>query len=1230
MKAVVIAFVLLAAARPVLAQRPMGTDVSSYQGSGINWATVKSDGVSFAWTKATEGTYYIDADFTINESHAKSAGVLIGAYHFARPSDDPNITGATSADTEATYFWNEAGGYVVNGGSYCVPMLDWEDVYVTNAGLNFTATKLSQWVNEWCTSISNTAHSSGVTLKPVVYTGTWFSSPGTYPGLTTAVTGWPNWMASYPSCTGNACGYCCPQTGSPSGTYPWSSWNIWQYGDTNWSGGDSDVFNGTQAQFNTLFVIGSSVPTAPAGVTIDWDPGAKKASPGSGGTGNWDTFSGVWWQSGTNDLAWNSSGDNAVFAGTAGTVTITSSVSADSMTFNTTGYNITGSGTLTLSGTNTTPITVGSGISNYIGCVVNGNGYTLSGGGTMVLTNAGNACGSSASPEIVNGPNTTLIVLTDHDTGNTSVPLDLQNGGIYQDNDATANDQFLLPGCTISLLTGGGILSNPNASLTLSNLVSGAGSLTFTGNTNSSGTPYVLTLTSAANSYSGGTIVQGPGELKANAAGTLGSTSGALTVNGGILDLNAVSQTVGAVVVTGGKIQNGTLIGSSYNGQGGSVTAVLAGSASLTKTGSNTFTLSGANTFSGTTSISGGLLQVSSDANLGAAPGSPIVNKIILNNGGISSGLRNTASYTMNANRGITLTGPNGGSIQSTSGQTVTYPNVISGNGNLGIGSAVTLGYGVTVLNAANTYTGATTIAAGTLRLGRAGALPAGTPLTIAADGNGTGGGGLFDMNTFSQTIGPLASSPGIGGTGTDIPTISLTGALTIIQTNVNTTFSGNIIGSGGSLTLTGHSTLTLAGTNTYTGATVINGGTLALAATGSINNTPSISIGAGGTLDVSAPGSFALGSATLSASGNAAPATIVGGTSVDFGSQPITLAYDGSHPALTISQGTLSLNGNAFTVNGPVLPGGIYTLVQQASGNISIGAPLTVSGTALPGPGPTVGISVVGGSVVLSITYNTSTTLGNLSPATYGQNVTFLATVAPAPPSGNVQFYDNSVALGAAVPLSAGAASYSTTQLAVGMHPITAYFVGINGYPGSSSLTVTQEIDAASLSITALAQSTPYGTPAASGAGSTNFTSTGLQNGETIGSVTLAISGNGGSPSAPVGTYTITPSAATGGTFLASDYNITYNPGTLTVTLPPNTIPVTILDILLLTNGTVQLDFAGTPGYVYTIQAAPDLTPPINWTAISTNAADTNGSFSFIDNDATNYPGRFYRTMAQ
>src|SRR5438093_11266117 len=92
-------------ARRALAQRPLGIDVSSYQGSGINWSSVKSSGVSFGWAKATEGLTVNDADFTINEANAKAAGLLIGASHYANP--ELHI-GTSGADAQAAHFWNIA------------------------------------------------------------------------------------------------------------------------------------------------------------------------------------------------------------------------------------------------------------------------------------------------------------------------------------------------------------------------------------------------------------------------------------------------------------------------------------------------------------------------------------------------------------------------------------------------------------------------------------------------------------------------------------------------------------------------------------------------------------------------------------------------------------------------------------------------------------------------------------------------------------------------------------------------------------------------------------------------------------------------------------------------------------------------------------------------------------------------------------------------------------------
>jgi hypothetical protein len=105
------------------------------------------------------------------------------------------------------------------------------------------------------------------------------------------------------------------------------------------------------------------------------------------------------------------------------------------------------------------------------------------------------------------------------------------------------------------------------------------------------------------------------------------------------------------------------------------------------------------------------------------------------------------------------------------------------------------------------------------------------------------------------------------------------------------------------------------------------------------------------------------------------------------------------------------------------------------------------------------------------------------------------------------------------------------------------------------SYATGTMTVNAKALTVTANNDSKAYGQARSYGAGSTAFTSSGLQNGETIGSVTITASG-GSAANAPVGSYSLTPSAASGGTFTASNYSITYvsgrlsvNPAALTIT---------------------------------------------------------------------------------
>ena len=69
-----------------------GIDVSFYQGE-IDWDTVramkiKTDSITFAFVKATEGDYYTDKYFAYNWEETKRVGVLRGAYHYFRPDKD--------------------------------------------------------------------------------------------------------------------------------------------------------------------------------------------------------------------------------------------------------------------------------------------------------------------------------------------------------------------------------------------------------------------------------------------------------------------------------------------------------------------------------------------------------------------------------------------------------------------------------------------------------------------------------------------------------------------------------------------------------------------------------------------------------------------------------------------------------------------------------------------------------------------------------------------------------------------------------------------------------------------------------------------------------------------------------------------------------------------------------------------------------------------------------------
>lgn len=294
--------------------------------------------------------------------------------------------------------------------------------------------------------------------------------------------------------------------------------------------------------------------------------------------------------------------------------------------------------------------------------------------------------------------------------------------------------------------------------------------------------------------------------------------------------------------------------------------------------------------------------------------------------------------------------------------------------GGIAVGTSITglikAGAGTMLLTDQNLYHGVTTLSNGIISLGSSespgtsgplGLSPASNPGSIVFAG-GTLQYSSVNQNDYSGRFSTAAN---------DLVSIDTAGQSITFATGLNS--------SGGALTLTnssGTGVLTLTATNTYTGGTTVSKGKLVLASTGSISNTSNINIAAGGTLDVSSQSSFNLSTnGSVTGNGAATAATIVAGTSISFGSRPITLNFDGVHAALNISSGTLTLNGNAFTVNTTSpLPVGTY-VVLQAGGAITSSGTYTVAGTAIGGAnGGT--ISVSGSQVILHIAVVTPPTV--------------------------------------------------------------------------------------------------------------------------------------------------------------------------------------------------------------------------------------------------------------
>ncbi len=206
-----------------------------------------------------------------------------------------------------------------------------------------------------------------------------------------------------------------------------------------------------------------------------------------------------------------------------------------------------------------------------------------------------------------------------------------------------------------------------------------------------------------------------------------------------------------------------------------------------------------------------------------------------------------------------------------------------------------------------------------------------------------------------------------------------------------------------------------------------------------------------------------------LTATGGTATVTLTSTPNPSFVNQSVTftavVSGSGATPtgSVTFEEGTTSLGTGTLSAGKASLTtafssAGSFSIVANYSGdgnyNAASSAPLTQ---------------------VVDL-YTTTTALSSsLNPSTYGQSVTFTATVSSAgtTPTGTVTFKNGTKSLGSAT-LSSGVAKLVTSTLAAGTSSITATYGGDTAHAGSTSPTLKQVVKKATSKTTVASSLNP------------------------------------------------------------------------------------------------------------------------------------------------------------
>jgi len=617
---------------------------------------------------------------------------------------------------------------------------------------------------------------------------------------------------------------------------------------------------------------------------------------------------------------------------------------------------------------------------------------------------------------------------------------------------------------TIGSLAGaaGGIVTNTGAAGTLT--AGDANATTFSGvikdgtGTTSLTKQGTGTLTlSGANIYSGGTTISS-GVLSIAGKGSLPGwdTSGSYSVASGsaLAVYNAVINSEITTMLTTTNFAAGSALGfdtaaTTTRTYSDTLADTLQGKLGLTKLGAGTLTLNVVNTYTGATTITAGILNANSSAALGAP-----TNTLVFNGGTLQAGAAITSATT----RLVTLTSTG---IIDTNGYDVSIAGVMSGAGGLTKTGASTL-----TLSGDNTYTGATTVSAGTLKAG----------VVTTAFGNKSSvtlNGGSLDLNGYSNTIGPLngiASST--VALGSETLTITTTAA-TVTSASINGNYAGVISGAGG-LTVAGTGgtggTQILTGANTYTGTTTISDGTLQIGdvvsdaattgtlGTGTVINNATLTFKRTDSLTVSnaISGSGVLkqeGTGILTLSG----ANIYsGGTTISSG--VLSIAGKGSLPGWDTSGSYSVASGSALAVYNAVINSEITTMLTTT--NFAAGSALgfdtaatttrTYSDTLADTLQGKLGLTKLGAGTLTLNVVNTYTGATTITAGILNAN----SSAALGAPTNTLVFNGGTLQAGAAI---TSATTRLVTLTSTGIIDTNGYDVSIAGVmSGAGGLTKT------------------------------------------------------------------------------------------------------------------------------------------------------------------------------